>query len=46
MVVNVVCAFTSPVNIASTCCMSFVSCIVMMSGWVLCTSFLVPRFCF
>ena len=23
-------------------CVSFVSCIVMMSGWVLCTSFLVP----
>ena len=27
-------------------CVSFVSCIVMMSGWVLCTRFLVPRFCF
>ena len=27
-------------------CVSFVSCIVMMSGWVLCTMFLVPRFCF
>ena len=28
-------------------CVSFVSCIVMMSGWVLCTSFfLVLRFCF
>ena len=26
--------------------MSFGSCIVMMSGWVLCTRFLVPRFCF
>ena len=24
----------------------FFSCIVMMSGWVLCTKFLVPRFCF
>ena len=27
-------------------CVSFVSCIVMMSGWVLCTRFLVPRLCF
>ena len=26
-------------------CVSFVSCIVMMSGWELCTRFLVPRFC-
>ena len=26
-------------------CVSFVSCIVMMSGWVLSTRFLVPRFC-
>ena len=25
---------------------SFISCIVMMSGWVLCTIFLVLRFCF
>ena len=24
--------------------MSFVSCIGLMSGWVLCTRFLVPRF--
>ena len=27
-------------------CVSFVSCIMMMSGWVLCTRFLVSRFCF
>ena len=27
-------------------CVSFVSCIVVMSGCVLCTIFLVPRFCF
>ena len=27
-------------------CVSFVSCIVMMSDCVLCMSFLVPRFCF
>ena len=27
-------------------CVSFVSCIVMMSGWVLCIMFLVPQFCF
>ena len=27
-------------------CVIFVSCIVMMSGWLVCTSFLVPRFCF
>ena len=28
-------------------CVSFVSCIVMISGWVLyCTRFLIPRFCF
>ena len=27
-------------------CVSFVSCTVMMSGWVLCTRFLIPRFCF
>ena len=27
-------------------CVSFVSCIVMMSGWVLCTRFLVPQFYF
>ena len=26
-------------------CLSFVSCIVIMSCWVLCTRFLVPRFC-
>ena len=27
-------------------CVSFVSCIVMISGWVLCTRFLVPLVCF
>ena len=27
-------------------CVCFVSCIVMMSGCVLCARFLVPRFCF
>ena len=27
-------------------CVNFVSCIVMMSGWVLCTRLLVPRFSF
>ena len=26
-------------------CVSFVSCILMMSGWMPCTRFLVPRFC-
>ena len=41
-----VCAYGGGIFGAIALCVSFVSCIVMMSGRVLWTRFLVPRFCF